>query len=129
MLLTVLRRINRDFQKLETTELVPMPGEPQITAEYKQLIRHEEHGIPVYLPGDSDREYSVKDLLGAIAVKNRSEEEILKLIKKAMDDGDGETALEKVNDTLLEVFSLRPKILGVEVDVNALMKKLRRGKD
>ena len=26
---------------------------------------------------------------------------------------------------LLEVFSFRPKILGVEVDVNALMKKIR----
>ncbi|MCP5103903.1 MAG: GTP-binding protein, partial [bacterium] len=125
VLLTVLRRINQDFQKLETTELVPMPDEPQITAEYKQLIRHEEHGIPVYLPGDSDREYNVNDLLGAIAIKNRSEEEILKLIKKAIADGDGETALEKVNDTLLEVFSFRPKILGVEVDVSALLKKLR----
>jgi GTPase SAR1 family protein len=37
----------------------------------------------------------------------------------------GDSALEKVNDTLLEVVSFRPKILGLEVDVNALLKKLR----
>lgn len=125
VLLTVLRRINHDFQKLKTTELVPMPDAPEITADYKQLIRQEERGIAVYLPGDSDREYNVKDLLGAIAIKNRSEEEILKLIKKAIADGDGETALEKANNNLLDVLSFRPKILGVEVDVNALLKKLR----
>jgi hypothetical protein len=48
------------------------------------------------------------------------------ILKKAFrDDEDGESALEKVNDTLLEVVSFRPKILGVEVDVNALLKKLR----
>jgi hypothetical protein len=126
VLLTVLRRINHDFQKLKTTELVPMPDAPEITADYKQLIRQEERGIDVYLPGDSDSEYNVKDLLGAIAIKNRSEEELLKLIKKAIADGDGETALEKANNNLLDVLSFRPKILGVELDVNALLKKLRK---
>ncbi|MFC2146235.1 COR domain-containing protein [Acidobacteriota bacterium] len=126
VLLTVLRRINHDYQKLDTTELVPLPDDPGITADYKQLIRHEQHGIPVYLPGNSDREYNVKDLLGAFAIDKRSEEDILKLIRKAIREEDGgETALEKVNETLLEVISFRPKILGVEFDVNALLKKLR----
>lgn len=101
-----------------------MPDDPKITADYKQLIRHEEHGIPVFLPGSSDREYKVKDLLGTITKEQRSEDELIKLIKKAVREED-ETTLEKVNDTLLEAFSFKPKILGLEVDINALLKKLR----
>jgi internalin A len=72
VLLTVLRGINHDYQKLVTQELVPMPDEPGITADYQQLIRHEQHGIPVYLPGGSDRTYNVKELLGAFAIDTRS---------------------------------------------------------
>ncbi|MCP4154182.1 MAG: hypothetical protein GY757_41030, partial [bacterium] len=125
VLLTVLRSINHDFEILKTTELVPMPDDPGITADYDQLIRHEQHGIPVFLPGNSDKTYNVKDLLGSIAIDKRSDDELVLLIKKALREDNEESSLEKVNSTMLDVLSFRPKFLGLEMDVNALLKKLR----
>jgi internalin A len=58
-ILVTLRRINRSFEKLKTTEMVPMPDDPGSTVSYKHLIRLEKRGIDVYLPGDSEKEYKV----------------------------------------------------------------------
>ncbi|MCK4761628.1 MAG: hypothetical protein KAW12_05465 [Candidatus Aminicenantes bacterium] len=68
-LLVTLRRINNSFEKLKTKELVPMPGDPEITAPYKQLIRFEREGLEYYFADDSEKKYSVKGLLGAITEK------------------------------------------------------------
>lgn len=130
VLLTVLRRINGDFQKLKTIELIPLPDAPDLTAEYKQLIRNEEHGIPVYLPGDSDEVYNVKDLLGALRVKTLSEEGLLQILSKALpEDNNKASTLEKVNDTLLDAIKFHPRFLGLEFDFNAILKKLRTKKE
>ena len=52
-----------------------MPDDPGSTVSYKHLIRLEKRGIDVYLPGDSEKEYKVKDLLGTIAPGKATEEE------------------------------------------------------
>lgn len=84
-LLATLRHINKSFEKLKTTELIPMPGEPEITADYKQLIRFEKEGIEYYLPGETDKKYKVKDLLGTVDVEIDQDEtlQMLKIIRNA----------------------------------------------
>lgn len=39
-----------------------MTDDPGATVSYKHLIRLEKRGIDVYLPGESEKEYKVKDL-------------------------------------------------------------------
>jgi small GTP-binding protein len=79
-ILTILRRINKSFEKLKTTELIPMPDDPGITVNYKHLIRLEEEGIELYLPGKSDKKYRVKDLLGTIR-EPIEEDETLQMLR------------------------------------------------
>jgi small GTP-binding protein len=121
VLLVTLRRINQSFEKLKTTELVPMPDDPQITASYKHLIRLENRGIDVYLPGESEKEYKVKDLLGTIAGGKPNEEEILQILRKIKTDTDTmETLFKKANDTIM----LQPNFMGVGINLNKLIQKL-----
>jgi small GTP-binding protein len=85
VILAALRSINKSFEKLETRELVPMPDNPKITASYRQLIRFEEEGIEYYLPGETEKRYKVKDLLGTIGEKIEEDEtlQMLRTIKTA----------------------------------------------
>ncbi len=125
VLLATLRRINQSFEKLKTTELVPMPDDPEITANYKQLIRFEEEGIENYLPGESEKKYKVKDLLGTIASGRATEEEILQILRKLKTERDtSETLLKKANDAVI----LQPNFMGVGIDVKALIQKLFKKK-
>jgi internalin A len=82
-ILTTLRRINQSFEKLKTTELIPMPDNPEITANYQQLIRFEEEGIEFYYPAETNKNYRVKDLLGSINPEIEKSEtlQMLKQIK------------------------------------------------
>jgi internalin A len=80
-ILATLRRINRSFEKLKTTELIPMPDDQDITVSYKHLIRLEEEGIEFYLPGESEKKYKVKDLLGSIRGEIE-EDETLQMLKQ-----------------------------------------------
>jgi hypothetical protein len=80
-ILSTLRRINRSFEKLKTTELIPMPDNPDIIVSYKHLIRLEEEGIEFYLPGESEKKYRVKDLLGSIEGEIE-EDETMQMLKQ-----------------------------------------------
>jgi small GTP-binding protein len=121
VLLAALRRINHSFEKLKTTELVPMPDDPEITANYKQLIQFEKRGIEFYPTGEGDKEYRVKDLLGTIAATDTTQEEILKLLRKLLDENDTpETAARKLSDA----FIVQPTIMGVGVDFKKLIQKV-----
>ncbi len=81
VLLNSLRRINQSFEKLKTTELVPMPDDGEITVNYKHLIRLEEEGIEYYLPGESEKKYKVKDLLGNIMGGKTEEDDTLQMLR------------------------------------------------
>jgi hypothetical protein len=85
------------------------------------LIRLEKRGIDIYLPGESEKEYNVKDLLGTIAGGKATEEDILQILIKIKTDQDTmETLLKKANDTVI----LQPNIMGVGINLNALIQKL-----
>ncbi|HLP45059.1 MAG TPA: COR domain-containing protein [Candidatus Kapabacteria bacterium] len=125
-LLVVLRRINKSFEKLETTEMIPIPDDPDISVDYEHLIRLEEEGIEFYLPGKSKNKYKVKDLLGTIATVNATEEEILQILRKIKSDQDTmESLMKKANDAIL----LQPNIMGFGINLNNLIQKALHKKE
>jgi len=72
------REINNRFEKMEATERVPLPDEPEITVSYKHLITLEKKCIKRFIPEGSEKEYNVKDLLGIIYVENADSKEMPK---------------------------------------------------
>ncbi len=98
-----------------------MPDEPKVTVSYKHLVRLEKRGIDVYLPGESDKEYNVKELMGTVAEGGTSENEMLQILRKLKTDTDTiESLLKKAGD----VISIKPGVFGLSVDVKAAVKKL-----
>jgi hypothetical protein len=113
--------INSSFEKLKAIEKVPMPDEPTITVSYQHLVTLEKMGVEKYIPDGSEKEYNVKDLLGTVYVEKKTEEEILRLLRKLKEQADThETLLKKANDIIL----LQPNFFGVGIDLNKLVKKL-----
>jgi small GTP-binding protein len=122
-ILSTLRGINRSFEKLKFTEKVPMPDHPEITVSYEHLIRLERRGIREYMPDGSENVYNVKDLLGTIYSENKTEEEILQILRGLKEKSDTEdTLLEKAEDIVI----LQPNFMGVGIDVKKAIKKLFR---
>ena len=58
------RKIHDTFQKLDVTEKVSLPGEPDYDVDYEDLLFHEEKDRATILVGGLRREYSVQRLLG-----------------------------------------------------------------
>ena len=112
------REINKDFEKI--TERVPLPDEPEITVSYKHLIRLEDRGIETFIPDGSENECNVKKLLGTVYVENKTEEEILQLLKKLVDKFDTEESLlEKANSIIM----LQPNAFGIGMNINELVRR------
>ena len=74
-ILQKLREINSSFEKLEVTERIPLPDNPEVTVSYDHLLKLEFRGIKKYMPEGSDKDYVVSDLLGT--VNNESIERVL----------------------------------------------------
>lgn len=60
------RDINNSFEKLETTELIPLPDNDEIVIEYEELIGYELARRDEYFVGRLRKGYSVKQLLDGI---------------------------------------------------------------
>jgi len=116
-----LREINTSFEKINATELVPMPDNPGVAVSYEHLLRLERRGIDTYLPDGSEKEYNVIDLLGSIYSKTRTEEEMVALLEKIRDKNDNEETLVKKADDILVA---RPTIFGIGIDLKALVKSM-----
>ncbi len=61
-----IRDINASFEKLKTTELVPLPDHPDITVEYEELTGLERMGIYDIPIGKLEKKYPVAQLLNGI---------------------------------------------------------------
>ncbi len=61
-----LRDINRSFEKLTVTELVPLPDDKEVSVEYKELIGYELAGKAEIFIGKLGRVYKVTHLLDSI---------------------------------------------------------------
>jgi small GTP-binding protein len=61
-----LNEIHKSFEKLEITELVPLPDYPEYTVEYEELIGYEQMGKDDCTVGKLRKVYSVLELLNGI---------------------------------------------------------------
>ena len=121
VILFILREINKSFEKLTYDEKILIGNKIEITISYKHLIKLESRGIERYLPEGSQKEYNVKDLLGSIYVKNKSEKEILRILRKLKSESDSvESLLKKAEDAVI----LQPNFMGMGVDLKKLIKKI-----
>ena len=106
-----------DMEDYDTFE-VPIPDEPSITVSYDHLTRLEDMGVKEYIPDGSEKAYKVKDLLGAIYVEKKSDEEILRLLRKMKDETDDKESLTKKAN---EVIQLQPNFFGLGVNINKII--------
>jgi len=148
VILQKFREINNSFEKLKANEKIPLPDNPEVTVGYRHLIKLELDGIEKFKPEESDDYYFVSELLGTVInwsseralleqmrqmmqMSISSEKEILnvlKVLQENITESDNEdTLLEKIND----IFSVKPEILGLGIDFNAiariLIKRRKRG--
>ncbi|MCI0470475.1 MAG: hypothetical protein L0Y73_02330, partial [Candidatus Aminicenantes bacterium] len=80
-----IRDINASFEKLKTTELVPLPDNPDITVEYEELTGHEKMGSTEIIIGKIEKRYPVALLLDGI---EKPEERKIESEKIAREGGD-----------------------------------------
>ena len=111
--------INKSFEKLKVSERVPMPDEPQRTADYETLLKYAKENIKYYIPEGSDTKYSVHELLGQVQPKNTDE---LALLGEKIDkQGDDKaTWPEMIND----LFELKPSLLGITFNLHGFFKEV-----
>lgn len=73
--------INRSFEKLSVTELVPLPDVSDILIDYRELIGYELAGREEYFIGRLGKGYSVQSLLNGIEDKAaRRKEDISRIV-------------------------------------------------
>jgi hypothetical protein len=121
IILHTLRSINRSFKRMNVVEIVQMPDRPDIGVSYPHLLRLEAKGIPTYMPDGTDKEYSVRELLGYVKAPRKTEEEILELLRLLVDRTDtAETLYQKANSALL----LHPNLFGIGVNLNELIRRV-----
>uniref|UniRef100_UPI00405799AE hypothetical protein n=1 Tax=Candidatus Electronema sp. TaxID=2698783 RepID=UPI00405799AE len=114
-----LKEINASFEKLNVRERVPMPDDPQRTADYETLLKYAQRGNDMYIPDGSDKEYSVKELLGLVQPKDKGE--LVRLGEKiGKQGGDEATWLEMMND----LFELKPSILGITFNLHGFFREI-----
>lgn len=58
--------IHNTFKRLDVSQKVPLPDEPDVDVDYEDLIFHHDEGVPQILVGEVRRKYSVQDLLAGI---------------------------------------------------------------
>ncbi|MGX9726408.1 MAG: COR domain-containing protein [Candidatus Electronema sp. VV] len=110
-----LREINASFEKLRVRERVPMPDDPERTADYETLLKHAKRDSDIYYAEGSDKEYSVKELLGLVQPKDKGElRSVMQNIDKQQEDK--ESAAEVFN----RVVEPKITILGITFNINEL---------
>ncbi len=116
------KEINDSFEKLRVAELVPMPDDPDVTANYQTLMRYVRKGLDEYIPDDSEQVYDPRELLGLVDFAGEGDDplaKILELLRKLEPEStieEEETFLDIAN----RVLELKPNAAGVGVNINGL---------
>ncbi len=124
VLLLFFREINSSFEQLAVNDLVPMPDAPKVTARYSTLQTYAKRGKDDFIPDDSEKEYSVKELLGLVQFDKAD-----KGLEKIFD------ALERIEGRQIEseksftekaqnILDLKPTFFGITLNVNALFETM-----
>jgi small GTP-binding protein len=115
----LLADINSGFEKLAISERVPMPDDPQRTADYQTLRKCAERGIERYMPDGSDKDYSVYELLGLVQPKDADElTELMRKVSLHLDEKESGT------EVAASLFELKPNIGGIGFNLNELFARI-----
>jgi hypothetical protein len=115
-----LREINSSFEKLAVSELIPMPDQPSITANYNTLLTYAKNGIDVYIPDGSETKYSVRKLLGLVEPEGEDEmRQAMRKIEAHLDEK------ESGSETFNSLFELKPSIFGVGLNMNEMFRLIQ----
>jgi internalin A len=124
VLLLFFREINSSFEQLAVNELVPMPDAPTVTARYSTLLKLAERGKDDYLPDDSEKEYSVSELLGLVQFNEQADvlEKILSIVMRMEDKQleDEQSFIERAHNLL----ELKPSLFGIGINANVVIDEL-----
>ncbi|TAA73809.1 MAG: hypothetical protein CDV28_1587 [Candidatus Electronema aureum] len=112
--------INGKFEKIKAMELIPMPDEPYITADYETLLKYAGRLIDVYFPAGSNKEYSVSKLLGLVQPKNAKELSVIPE-KMNLQPDEKKSFMTTVND----FFDKPLAPTSVEMNLAELFKQIR----
>ncbi|MDJ0903214.1 MAG: COR domain-containing protein [Xenococcus sp. MO_188.B8] len=70
--------INKEFENLKIKESIPLPGHPDETVEYQELLGYEQMGKDEYFSGKLLKSFSVSEMLDSIVSKEeRSKEQFM----------------------------------------------------
>ena len=115
-----LADINSGFEKLSVSERVPMPDDPERTADYQTLLNYAKEDIRYYIPDGTSKKYSVHELLGLVQPKDR--DELAGLMRKVSEKPDEKLSTAGLLNELVE-----PKIplFGITFDLSSLFEGIR----
>jgi small GTP-binding protein len=111
-----LREINSCFAGLKVSERVPMPDEPERTADYETLLNYAEQGIEKYIPEGSKKAYKVSELLDTV-----DEEKMLKILQKIKGDMPDKAAFL---DVIGKNLKIEPELFGFGINLKQLAREI-----
>jgi hypothetical protein len=117
-----LREINASFEGLKVSERIPLPDDPSISVAYKTLLNYAKRGMEKIIPEDTDKAYSIQELLAVVHPENQSEsekmQEMLQRYERKVKNN--EAVAEQINKYL----DMKPSFLGMSINLNALFDSL-----
>ena len=123
IIIYIFRQIYSSFEKLELTEKVSLPDNKEVSVSLNHLFTLKEQGIKEYIPEGVERKYKVEKLINLFILNNRKMDELNILMNKLLIHfSENEKTLEKVN----KVFQLKPNFFSLGVDINELIKLLKK---
>ena len=118
-----LLEINGSFDNPDVKEGIPLSDKPFIVADYNTLVKYASRGIDSYYPEGSDKEYSVRELLGLVQPKDKDE---LLLLAEKMEMGPAEK--KSFTDWLISIVEIKIPLVPATINLTELF-KLMRGYD
>ncbi|MDU9047517.1 MAG: COR domain-containing protein [Candidatus Electrothrix sp. Rat3] len=115
----LLTDINSSFEKLIVSERVPMPDDPQRTADYETLLNYAKEDIPYYIPEGTSKKYSVHELLGLVQPKDK--EELARVAEKASPQ-DTTTWAEMLVELVEPEWTI--PMVGIKLNLKGFFEKL-----
>jgi hypothetical protein len=97
-----------------------MPDKPEVTARYSTLLTYAKKGKDDYIPDDSDKEYSVKELLGLVQFgeTDKEQEKIFDALERI--EGRQIESEKSFTEKAQNIVDLKPTFFGITLNVNAL---------
>jgi small GTP-binding protein len=115
----VLADIHSSFKQFKVTEKIGLPDNPEISVDYQYLENLVKSGQNVYIPPENpSQSYDISEILAVFAISQANSETALREILQEIKIQGAQPAKE-------DIVKIRPSLLGVTLDVNALYRYWR----